>query len=203
MYPTVEVRWFKEGALPPSVLDWFEFVAPLAGSQSPRTDIYFRDYGRESLGLKLREGRLEIKKRIQETDVVHLHRKVQGMMERWQKWSFEVTMPPYHAQLLAQSAWIKVHKTRRSIRIRRADDKSIEVVPAGQLPEQACEVELTSIRVKSRDWWSLAFEAFGSVATQESILLQVAKEFFSISQPTIFDLSMSYGYPRWLNELPA
>ena len=61
MYPTVEVRWFREGAIPGDVQRWFHASKQAPLDQPPRTDYYLRLGCDQSLGIKLREGRIERK----------------------------------------------------------------------------------------------------------------------------------------------
>ena len=63
MFATAEVRWFYEGAVSPEVLEWFEQGELTPEEQPYRVDYYLRLSDRDSLGIKLREGRIEVKQR--------------------------------------------------------------------------------------------------------------------------------------------
>jgi hypothetical protein len=60
MFPTTEVRWFTQGVIPSEVLRWFHEERKAFEEQPLRVDYYLRIVEGESLGVKLREGRLEI-----------------------------------------------------------------------------------------------------------------------------------------------
>ncbi|TFG71830.1 MAG: hypothetical protein E4H27_03810, partial [Anaerolineales bacterium] len=62
MQKSIETRWFFQGTVQPEVVRWF--TTPLALAQPPRIDTYLYSPGTHDLGVKLREGRIEIKQRV-------------------------------------------------------------------------------------------------------------------------------------------
>ena len=56
---TLEVRWFSRGALHPPVLEWFQRAMGKPEQQPARVDYYLIVVNGSSLGIKLRQGRLE------------------------------------------------------------------------------------------------------------------------------------------------
>ncbi|NIV28827.1 MAG: hypothetical protein GWN58_04720, partial [Anaerolineae bacterium] len=64
MYPTLEARWFMRGSIPHEVREWFARGEPAPIHEPPRMDHYLRLQRSNALGIKLREGRLEIKQRL-------------------------------------------------------------------------------------------------------------------------------------------
>jgi hypothetical protein len=56
--------------------------------------------------------------------------------------------------------WSAVRKRRRISRFSLASGP-IEARAPGQGQEPRCEVELTEVRVRGQDWWTLGFEATG------------------------------------------
>lgn len=169
MFPSMEVRWFYEGTIPPEVLAWFQRGNRKPKEQSCRVDYYLR-LDSDSLGIKLREGRIEVKQRHHHYGVVCFHEQVTGLMDHWWKWSFKLTK--VHSNLmdvaLFPSSWIGVKKERRLWKYRLATETE-------EYPERGCHVELTNISVGEKAWWSLGFEAFGDESTIQEDLFLVIK----------------------------
>ena len=72
MIATAEVRWFYRGPLPAAVRAWFEARGSRMAYQAPRRDRYLGLPG-DALNVKLREGRIEIKLRQRQGEVLPLH----------------------------------------------------------------------------------------------------------------------------------
>ena len=47
-----------------------------------------------------------------------------------------------------------------------SDSRQIAASAAGPRPKPLCEVELTAVRTRGRDWWTLGFEATGPLKAQ-------------------------------------
>ncbi len=200
MFPSMEVKWFREGAIPPTVWEWFQQRDGQPETQPCRVDYYLRVTDRDSLGIKLREGRIEIKQRHRQYGVVRFDGRVAGLVEQWHKWGFELTsVGSDPASILGVSrSWIGVKKERRLYRYRVTSDQKVVAVPATGYPVQGCQLELTRIGVEERTWWSLGFEAFGDVSTIEESLFVVARQVLAAGEPPALEAKESYGYPKWL-----
>jgi len=219
MYPTAEVRWFQTGFIPHDVKEWFESRPGQAEDQPPRRDFYLDLARDETRGIKLRQGRLEIKQRHQRSGIVRFAERVAGVVERWNKWSFALSgmpagMPAGIPAMIgdlpgtdSDSSWIAVDKDRSLYRFRFAGEgqgNEIAVaVPPGAYPVQGCELELSQVHAAGQVWWSLCFEAFGQESTLEANLLAVARQILSKGSPLALNSADSYGYPHWLNILLA
>ena len=204
MYPTLEVRWFYQGAMPPAVLEWFQSAVQGIVVQPTRVDYYLRLPDNHSLGIKLREGRIEIKQRSQQHGLVNFHDGVAGLVESWRKWSLEVakTGTGLEGNLEPASAWILVQKDRLLGKYRLTAGGQIVPIPASEPAGQGCEVELSNIQVGGEAWWTLALEASGQETTLQSSLLAGAGQLFRSRPPQIFSGLDSYSYPRWMATLP-
>lgn len=201
MFATVEVRWFYEGRVPEIVREWFRRGAYGPDEQPRRVDHYLRLGETESLGIKLREGRIEIKQRHRPHGVVRFHERAAGLVEGWRKWSLPlagVGEGLAHA-LVPASAWIAVQK-ERSLRIYGMGSGGLLFpVPGVAYPEQGCGVELAAVEVGGAVWWSLAFEAFGDESSlQENLVSAVEDLFAREGVPLLLEAQASCGYPRWL-----
>jgi hypothetical protein len=210
MYPTAEVRWFQTGFIPREVKEWFESRPGQAEDQPPRRDHYLDLAGDETRSIKLRQGRLEVKQRHQQSGSVRFEERVAGVVERWHKWGFALSeMAAVTGDLPGRdsmdASWIAVDKDRSLYRFRLSgEEQGREVavpVPPGVYPVQGCELELCQIHAGGQVWWSLCFEAFGQESTLEANLLSAARQILFKGSPLVLNAADSYGYPRWLGLL--
>ena len=182
------------------VLVWFDRIGPLPEKQPIRVDHYLRLPDNDSLGIKLRKRRLEIKQRQQQLGVVDFHQRVSGLVEQWRKWSFPLaqTEPPLFG---SDAAWIAIAKRRRLRRYRITVDRQVEGVTAEVVPAQGCELELSQIEVTGQQWWSICFEAFGQEASLQDYLRLVARHVFEATEPPLLEIKASCSYPAWLGDI--
>lgn len=85
MFSTVEVHWFFNGGIPKEIQYWFDQVNSSPAAQPVRTDHYLQQEEMTSLGVKLREGRIEIKQRVREFGQSCFGSNVVGTIEGWRK----------------------------------------------------------------------------------------------------------------------
>lgn len=196
----MEVRWFYRGQVPPEVAAWYGQLGPLPEEQPGRVDHYLRLADNDSLGIKLREGRLEIKRRESEPRRIDVHPRVSGLVARWRKWSFPLAESD-PGLTGADSAWVAVEKRRRLRRYRVTGERQVELVLGEAEPGQGCELELSRIEAAGRQWWSVCFEVFGNEANLEKYLQLTAQHVFGIAEPPLFDLEESRSYPAWLADI--
>ena len=168
------MRWFYAGKLPVATSNWFEQDA-LGGEMQPseeREDIYLYSPGCEYLGIKLRQGRLEIKWRNAELGVVSWGG-VEGKLEKWGKWLCEdSSKESFRPEVLEGKSWISVKKVRSQ---RLYDD---------------CAIELTELNIKGNDWWS-----------KRNQLQNLASKVFQSYVDLELTNNHSYGYPNWLSKV--
>ena len=71
--------------------------------------------------------------------------------------------------------------------------------------EPGCEVELTEIRTRGQDWWTLGFEATGPADLLRSELRATAALVFAQAVPGSAEpgTDASKSYARWLRQPPA
>jgi hypothetical protein len=195
VYATTEVRWFYRGPIPRAVRAWMERLpAPLTW-EPQRVDHYLPLSGdaAETLGIKLREGRLEVKRRHAAHGVVTLGPGVAGILEGWHKWGVPLSAGAPPAR---QDAWTGVRKTRAMQRYAVAGGQ-VEAVGLGNMPPRGCEFEVSTVVVRERTWWSACFEAFGDEPRGE-ILRRVAGDVLAEPFAVPLDVAHSMSYPRWL-----
>ncbi|MEW5960802.1 MAG: hypothetical protein AB1801_24010 [Chloroflexota bacterium] len=201
MYSTVEVRWFIPGSIPPEVTTWFHREELRTFAEPARVDYYLHLRDTDGLGIKLRQGQIEVKQRQGQLGQVQFARWASGLVEQWRKWSFSLVGAGYDFshQPAPAAAWLGVKK-ERWLRTYRLTD-NWQVVPASlDAPGPGCDLELSQVQVGSRTWWSLCLEAFGGETKLEQNLLLVAShvlETTSSSSP-LLTVEQSCGYPHWL-----
>ncbi|MBN1673540.1 MAG: hypothetical protein JXR37_21015 [Kiritimatiellae bacterium] len=199
---TAEVRWFYPGAVPREIHAWLQRAGCTLEAKPARTDHYLR-LADEALGVKLREGRLELKQRVDSAGVISLHQRAAGLVERWRKWSFALadSVEALNALLRPASCWIAVNKERALCTVPPPQTPR-EETPAPASPLQGCNLELTAVRAGRNEWWSLGFEAFGPAETVLASLRRATTRLFTGDEPPTLHAEASYGYPKWLAGLP-
>ena len=125
-----------------------------------------------------------------------------GRLESWQKWSFPVSPPGPDGG--APAGWRPVRKRRRISGFSLA---SGQVVARGPGPggEPRCEVELTDVRTRGEDWWTLGFEATGPASLLRSALEATAALVFAQALPRGVEPGPdeSRSYAQWLGQRPG
>ena len=103
---TCEVRWFDQGGIPADLHAWFDALGEQE-IQPPRTDLYLAGLD-ASVGIKLRQGLLEIKPRQADLGERMFLPGVIGRAATWAKWSF----PPGEGEWpgVDSAHWLPVKK---------------------------------------------------------------------------------------------
>jgi hypothetical protein len=205
MKASVEVRWFHAGSVSADVWSWFAGGAYPPLRQAPRIDRYLRLAKGKRLGIKLREGLLEVKQRTRTYGRVEFHPHAVGRVEAWRKWSFPLAGGGQTLDSLGiqTPAWIAVSK-QRDLRIYRVGPGDrVSALPSGNWSMQGCALELCAVQAGGSLWWTLGFEAFGPKATLESNLRLVAVHVLGGRWVPKLAEDDSFGYPAWLAMLAA
>jgi hypothetical protein len=202
MWHSAEIRWFIPGPLPESVLHWFlagQGVAP----EPTRCDAYLLFPDCDTVGVKMREGTLEVKAVTAPSRPLRVAPAIHGRTDQWVKWSFTSEgLGALHTALYASGRWVHEGK-RRYTRTFAAEADRLQEVPRQTRPGRGCHVELTclDVHIAPRSRYSLGFEAFGPPATTAMTLDATLRAFFHIhgampGMPLHGRTSMSY--PAWL-----
>ncbi|MUL35602.1 hypothetical protein [Gloeocapsopsis dulcis] len=209
MLTTAEMRWFNPGKLPEGVLQWFEqdqlgYLAPA----EEREDIYLYVPESEFVGIKLRQGRLEIKWRKAELGDLQFG-KVTGKTEKWAKWLCEdASNESFQPQdVMGKKAWVSLKKMRTQRKYRISPEQTIVAISVNDSSDCAecsaggdrtCSVEITQLEINSNPWWSLAFEA--SIIDESPLAnLKCVAEWIFENYPGELQIENSYAYPTWLD----
>jgi len=197
---SLEVRWIFPGQLEAAVAGWFGRFP--AGTES-REDTYLLDPQLPGLSVKVRGGgALEVKVYRGSPGILEVAGRARGRMESWQKWSFPFSPPSHDSG--DPAGWRPVRKTRRISRFSLASGPVLERAP-GLGQEPGCAVELTEIRTRDQDWWSLGFEATGPASLLRGELEATAALVFALALPGGVELGPdeSRSYAEWLGRRPG
>ena len=202
MLTTYELRWFSPGTIPENIESWFKQNCLINPMQLPeeRTDVYLYSPKCDFLGIKLRQGRLEVKWRKAELGAVGFGDFVEGKAEKWSKWlccdDTEQTFQPNF--VMGNSSWVNVQKVRHSQLYQVLPEFPPQPVCADEHIENGCTVELTHLIIQGNAWWSLAFEASGEDACLMENLQTTASWVFDTYRELKLEAINSYAFPSWL-----
>lgn len=184
---TREVRWFREGPLPPEVLEWFTESA--THRTEWRVDLYDVKAAEDGIGRKQRDtSTIDSKVRVSIIQDVSLAPGLTGHVEDWLKIS-----RPLGSVTTGISNPLEVEK-RLHTRTFALDGNA----------ETGCEVELAEIRAGTTQAWSLCFETFGRPEHREDALRAGVEQLvMDTSWPDSFEFTQDscLAYPDWITRL--
>jgi hypothetical protein len=197
---SLEVRWIFPGQLEAAVAGWFGRFP--AGTEA-REDTYLLDPHLPGLSVKIRgRGALEVKTYRGSPGILEVAGRARGRMESWQKWSFPFSPP--HPDGAGRAGWTPVRKRRRITRFPLVGGQVVARAP-GVDGEPRCDVELTEVRTRGQDWWTLGFEATGPADLLRSALEATAALVFAQALPGGVEPGPddSRSYAQWLGQYPS
>ena len=214
-----EVRWFFDGTSDQyePLTSWFKTVAPVPnnpgvsppvwqGRLDGQPDIYLIIPGSVDMGIKWREGELQIKGCLASLGTQVFCGRHQGNVERWMKWSY-ANMPPTYKNLFLtgheqELRTIAVKKIRalRKIRIDTITGQPEEVKSTTRF-DRGLGIELTDLQIEGNAYCSLAVEAFPDDSAMSSAFTEVVEVFLGDLTDIELDAAHSKSYPAWLNTI--
>ncbi len=192
---SLEVRWIFPGQLEAAMAGWF---GRFPAATESREDTYLLDPRLPGLSVKVRGGgALEVKMYHGSPGILEVAGRARGHLQSWQKWSFPFS-PPRHDSG-DPAGWRTLRKRRRISRFSLASGP-IVAPAAGPGGEPRCEVELTEVRGRGQDWWTLGFEATGPAGLLRSALEAAAALVFAQALPGGVEPGPdeSRSYAEWL-----
>lgn len=196
MSTSFEMRWFLEGKIPTEIKDWYEQETY---QRENIDDKYLISSACSSFGIKLRNGRLEIKEKTAEGIVINITDTIQGKLERWKKTVFGLF--PNLSEINQETAgWTTVHKIRKIKHYRFEAPGEIKLVSNGQQPPTGCRLELAQIKINHSDWWTIIFEMSGEENIITEDFSKALKSILGILNLEQLNNENSYSYPEWLTK---
>ena len=204
MEVSAEIRWFWRNTAPPGLVDWFrpaDAHGYPAGGGRTRMDEYLRDANQVELGCKRRGGLpgVEVKGLVAVTWSGVTVEPFVGPIERWTKWTSEPLVFPTTATItIEKQRWLRTFDTSTPVPQEIPLDAEEQPLDKRPLPTLGCHVELTQVRLPDGEvWWTLGFEAFGTLRTVENDLHAVATTLAARRPPGLGE-RLRLSYPAWL-----
>ncbi len=217
LFTSREVRWFVDGGREENgvLVDWFCNVAQ-AGSDKPsptpdwqgrlddQPDVYLLVPAAIDMGIKWREGLLQIKGRTRDCGSTGFGPHA-GHVECWAKWSYRGLPPPWRELFGSEGsqpgiARVEVRKRRLLRAFRFEPDGWAAEADTTMQARRGVNAELTEVSAGERRCLTLGFEAFPDdeiVAARFDAFVST----FLASLETRLDADASLSYPAWLSRL--
>lgn len=190
---TLEVRWFYPGTPPSALVDWITDLG--ATQESVRTDLYLVSDD-PAMNVKLREGKVQTKHRLNRPVPCQFSPSVGGHRERWVKWSFGLNGSHDLLDEDPTGLWVPVHKDRLQLSL---EPDEVEDIVGGAIDPETTEaaMELTTVSAEGSSAWSLCIESEGRPAGLSGTLDR-AGDVLLQDCPHPLDDEHSFGYARWI-----
>ncbi|TBW25783.1 hypothetical protein [Gramella sp. KN1008] len=197
MFSSKEIRWFTKNE-DKVISIWFSQKKIDFNNAATRTDFYLPLPGKEDIGIKLREGNIEIKHRIAEPEKGQFSKNTQGYFERYTKWSFSTPSDDLLTRQIIHEKrydWLEVKKERMGLKLKEETNGKIDLLPIDRQIDYGCQIEYTRITINNRTWFTFGLEWFGEKE------LKVDSELLNdILGNTVFNIGSSMGYAEFLNK---
>jgi hypothetical protein len=218
MVASQEVRWFLNNSLDayPGVKLWVENFCPVKkeetvvppqwqGRLGNKPDIYLIIPEQTDMGIKWREGQLQIKGLQSSLGTQLFDGGYTGRVERWIKWSYEGAViantfgPWVNSVELDGVRHVKIFKSRclRKVRMDPQSGESREV-DATKSIDRGGNLEVAQLTVGSASYCSIAFEAFPDDSEMHAAFSRFVNTFLGGLQGVELQTSNSMSYPAWL-----
>lgn len=197
-------------APPGALVNWFARRGLALSESTPRRcDFYLRQPRRTTQGIKLREGNIEVKERIQNLGVHQWGDNLRGRTELWRKWSFKLANTREGAadEALAitrgQQAthWIAVQKQRLLLLLDIQEEGRVAWAPAPQFLKEGCQVECTRLQALGQTWHTIGLEAFSASGRERYNLWRSLDALSAEWHDMTLAAEHSFGYPSFIQRL--
>ncbi|MBN2174369.1 MAG: hypothetical protein JW731_09565 [Bacteroidales bacterium] len=201
MLLTLEIRWFGKGNIPETLQLWFRKLEGDISDQQVRTDFYLHMNDNDDLGIKVREGKIEIKKRNQNFGKLRLDSGLAGILEGWEKWGFNIAENSSDYENNSDpKSWIAVRK-QRLLRKYNLTGHTIRPISPEAIVSEAFNLELSHIELMGQTCWSLNLEAYGGNKLNQEEFKRTSNYLFQNIPVVQVNNAISCGYPQWINEI--
>jgi len=191
MKRTKEMRWFFKRDRE-QIKNWFSSLAFV--STETRTDFYLK-LENEDIGVKLRDGNIEIKQRIGPRGSDYINSNIWGYCDSFDKWSFDCKEKnPLLSKIVGHEyeEWIAVEKQRK-VALLTKEDGEIIARPLEEEVSFGCEIEYAEIFIEREKWFTFALEWFGT-----EFLKLDSESIADIVGDTKLNIRLSRSYPNFL-----
>lgn len=202
---SLELRWFLDGEILPHLSTWFHEHLPgnHVGPPEKRDDVYLYLPKVEDIGVKLRQGKLEIKWRQLARPYRGPHGAA-GQVERWIKWDWnDPEGAPLQNIKTFQSPlgpWIIVEKSRWQRKYLWASG-NFRPAPKSDRLKSGAAVEIAGLKLHGNSYTTMLIETFAPDQRAQEEILDAAVAYFLHHLPMPLPASWeSYGYPQWLGK---
>jgi len=210
-----EVRWFLEGSVAQQdeVKHWFQAVDPWPKQTASAiarpewhgtgatADVYLVIPGAGDMGIKWRDGTLQLKGRTSPGSTHVFCGRFQGRVERWIKWSYDDLSAFYRHVFAAPPrgvVTVAVRKDRALRKVRLDISGQVEEVAPETRIDRGMTMELTDLEVNGTTFCSLAFEAFPDDSSMPDTFILAVDACLNSLQHVTLAASNSQSYPAWL-----
>lgn len=196
MFKSKEIRWFSQTENS-SISKWFEENSYIFENTIPRKDFYLPLQEKEDIGIKLREGSIEIKHRTERSEKEKLLSRAEGYFEKYIKWSFTSAEEDSLYQEIVEEEkydWVGVSKERLAFKLKKDPDEGIVRVKADEFIPSGCQIEYTRVKLKDEVWFTFGIEWFGDEELNFDLSL-----IDEILGETDLKAENSMGYAEFLN----
>ncbi|QLG46557.1 hypothetical protein [Costertonia aggregata] len=196
MHKTKEIRWFFRTENK-KIKAWFE--SQPFDTHEDRTDHYLELTNKE-VGVKTREGKIEVKQRIGTRAKGCLNPNIWGCYDNFIKWSFEVSENDNQFNKImnfGEPKWCAVKKARNLAQLTQENGITV-VKPMSINLANGCQIEYTSLSVENEIWHTCGLEWFGNecLHLDDAIITD-------IFGTTKLKMNQSKGYAAFLANLKA
>jgi hypothetical protein len=194
-FESIELRWFYSGSLPDEIANWFDTLLgePLAAADA-RSDFYLQSSSPD-VGVKIRQGNLEIKHLQQQFGKIEIDRFGQSQVEQWSKW---ICHDRSASPTAGKQGWIQVDKVRQQRLYQVEFSDPIQLIPIGTPSKNAAAIELTTLQLRGQTWWTIACEYLGDNISIDRQFLPLVRCLIHKYPLSISIPSVAGGYPQWL-----
>lgn len=203
LFLTAEIRWFRKGDIPADLHSWFH-KSKYIQRYGSRIDTYLLFPNAETVGVKFRENRFEIKSFVKKLDPVFITDHIRGIPEVWEKWSLAGNSVSWLFSEMGRdpSIWVDVKKSRTIIKYSADGEEILEMDASGTqgLPGDGCYAELTEVDINGKLFWTIGFEAFSKRKDIADNLIRTVRCFFNSIEIHLPE-EESFSYPTLLKRI--
>jgi hypothetical protein len=195
-----EVRWFLS-TKPVDLESWFNEKGLFLENAAARVDFYLAVNPNQNISYKLREGKIEIKLKQAKGQVITFANGHKGRVDKWVKWSLPLKEDTRTPDLLFNTdeiLFIELRKKRILIKFGVSPNGKIEVINDKDFSGEGCQVELTYIESKEKNYYSFGFEGYGSESLIDRNFDIVVKKILGGIESPKLEEKNSYSYPVFL-----